>query len=214
MADVTCDRCQAPLSPGQPLCACGQPVPRGRRRHRQAKQPETQSHPMSADTDSPPASRMPEQPSAAAGRADAVEPPGEVGGRSERASCTHEQLPPGLQLCDCGTFLGSPRPDHARAGGVVLELPWGEHRLAAGEVVEIGREVGPFQRQLNDRTSVSRRHASLRLTARGVLLLQDHASMNGTFVDEMRCPPTGEIEVADGSEVRCSSMLRIQVRFE
>lgn len=214
MADLTCDRCQAPLSPGQPRCACGHPVPRGRRRHRQpTQQPRPEDRlPPAGDGSAPPSGT--EHQDAVTGSRDPGEQASPTSGRPPDAPCTHQHLPPGLQLCDCGAFLGNAQPEKRPAGVVVLELPWGEHRLGVGELVEIGREVGPFQHQLSDHLKVSRRHASLRLTAGGVLLLQDHASMNHTFLNGTKCPPTGETEVGDGSEIGCSSMLRFLVRFE
>ena len=180
MAELSCTRCDRPLSPGQPLCACGLPVPRGRAR-----------------------------------RAAAPQPAGRPAGGSE--SCTHAHLPAGVPLCDCGAFLGTTTPDGSTSTeghNVELGLPWGTHRLELGQELDIGREVGPFQQQLAHYEHVSRRHATLRLTATGVLLVQDHASMNGTFLDGRRCPPTGTSEVQDGSEIGCGSTLTIRVRFE
>lgn len=208
MADLSCAWCGLPLSPGQPTCRCGTPVPRGRRR---AASPRSGEPPRPVDGDRPvartrasadDASRLP------ADQPDSALPQGD---------CTHEHLPPGVPLCDCGTFLGNATPQAQPArdlGSVVLTLPWGTHRLDPGEQLEIGRDVGPFRHHLTHYTHVSRRHATLRLSAGGVLLVQDHASMNGTFLDGTRCPPTGTTEVPDGSEIGCGSTLMIQVRFE
>lgn len=210
MAELTCSRCQRRLAPGQPLCSCGTPVPRGR--HRRATLPQPVDQPRS-DEDDRPASG----PTATA--TDAPRPLGDQpASEAEQEDCTHEHLPPDVPLCDCGTFLGTRTPETATAASnvpsVVLTLPWGTHRLDPGQQLDIGRDVGPFQQHLAHYTHVSRRHAMLRLSARGVLLLQDHASMNGTFLDGRRCPPTGNTEVHDGSEIGCGSTLTIQVRFE
>lgn len=137
--------------------------------------------------------------------------------------CDHSGAEPGGVICsDCGEPLpkssaGAPRatsPVGIAPARVVLELPWGEHALAPGQSVDIGGEVAPFERMLEPYRTVSRRHATLRLTPDGRLFVRDHRSTNGTFVDGRRCEPTGETEVGDGAELWLSSRLRFRVRFE
>jgi len=136
-----------------------------------------------------------------------------------RPACDHADSTPGAALCTaCGepTSTVSQRESHAQ-GTVrfaVLELPWGQRVVHAGEVIDVGREVGPFEHELQAYGTVGRRHATMRMTESHKLLVRDHASTNGTFVNGVRCSSTGEVEVADGSEIRFSHSLRINVRFE
>lgn len=128
------------------------------------------------------------------------------------SACQHCDSPPGSVICvTCGDpieLMEQASPAH----GVILTLPWGEHTMERGDVLDIGREVGPFERILEPYHTVGRRHATFRLTERGNLLLRDNASTNGTFVNGVRCLPTGEIEVPDGAEIRFSSALLVRVR--
>jgi len=136
-----------------------------------------------------------------------------------RLACDHAGSTPGAALCTvCGEPTGTASRLEAHARGTVrfavLELPWGQRVVHAGEVIDVGREVGPFEHELQAYGTVSRRHATIRMTESEKLLVRDHASTNGTFVNGVRCSSTGEVEVGDRSEIRFSHALRMIVRFE
>lgn len=130
--------------------------------------------------------------------------------------CDHDALAPGAVICPrCGTPVGLHAPGARNsARRAVLSFPWGEIALGPGEELAIGREVGPLERHLEPFTTVGRRHATLRLTSSGALLVRDHSSTNGTFVDGQRCSPAADLEVPPGVELRFSQRLRVTVRFE
>jgi pSer/pThr/pTyr-binding forkhead associated (FHA) protein len=118
-------------------------------------------------------------------------------------------------MCDvCGASIPTPDGAAPTAAAAVLVLPWGEHRLHPGDEVDIGRDVGPWQREFEAFDTVSRRHVTLRVSQAGRLLLRDHGSTNGTWINGTRCPPTGEQEVPDGAELRLSTRFAMRVRFE
>ena len=144
---------------------------------------------------------------------------------------------------DCGTELGPtdllcpscgrPRPRAVRpsAGGrpsapptdspqpgqsalrFCLAAPWGQLRLEGPET-DIGREVGPFAAQLAGHLTVSRRHATLRITSSGRLHVIDHGSSNGTFKNDSRIEANIPVELRDGDTVSFSTRLRLDVRVE
>lgn len=197
MARLSCGRCGTALEHAAFACpACGFPPSRSRTLHGAAPNP-------SSSNDAPPVTteRL-------------AETPGE---RPE--PCDHNGNPEGAVIClTCGQAVRAqatgPASDDRSAAHAILSLPWGEHAMAPGDVVDIGREVGPFEQALQAYPTVGRRHGTLRLTERGTLLLRDHSSTNGTFINGQRCGATGETEVAHGSEVRFGGALRVVVRFE
>jgi len=201
VAAMSCKVCGAPLAdPAPAQCAeCGAPVP-GRR---------TVAQP--ADTVNEPF------PSRAAPPTRSVPGPAPAGAAP---ACDHRAAPAGAVICpECGhpvparstsTPAAAPAPAPRR---VVLTFPWGDIAMAPGETLEIGREVGPLQRHLEAFATVGRRHATLRLTLGGQLLIRDHTSTNGTFVDARRCSPAADREVPDGAELRFSQRLAVGVRF-
>ena len=187
---MTCANCSAELAPTDFACQrCGHPVGRP-----------TPRAPQAADGNPPTAVAAP-----------VAAPPVDVAG----AGCDHGASTPGLPICDlCGAAIPSTAPPRSAvvSGGVILELPWGEHRLGPGEAVDIGRDVGPWQRILQPFDTISRRHATLRVSATGLLLLRDHGSTNGSFVNGTRCLATGEQEVPDGAVLKFSSRLELRTR--
>jgi len=189
MATMTCDNCPANVDPGDPVCrSCGFPAP--------ARQADTTA-PTTRHGGVAPNETMATPPVAA-------------------TPCDHSGSKPDAVIC---TVCGNPRTatDIAatdRRRRAILSFPWGDHIMVVGEVVDVGREVGPFERFLEPYLTVGRRHASLRLTGSGALLVRDHDSTNGTFVDGTRCESTGEVEVSTGAELRFSSVVRVLVRFE
>lgn len=71
----------------------------------------------------------------------------------------------------------------------------------------MGREVGPYQHELDAYRTVGRRHALVRCTARGALLVIDEQSTNGTFRNGERLAPLTPVELQVGDEVRFSRAL-------
>ena len=89
-------------------------------------------------------------------------------------------------------------------------MPWGEHVLDSAQT-EVGRDVGPFAPDLKGHMTVSRRHASLRVTSSGRLHVIDHGSANGTFKNETRIEPNVPVELRRGDTVGFSSRLSFTV---
>lgn len=205
VADVVCPECAFPV-PRVAVPARALPAGDGRGGRPGPGQPGHPGHPGPPGHPGGPA-----EPEVT--RAEAVPP------HAPACVCDHRDSPPGAVLCPaCGEPVadlpGAPVRPAGGAGRVVLAFPWGEHTLVPGDEVDVGREVGPFERFLEPFLTVGRRHASLRFTERGVLLVRDHGSLNGTFVNGARCASTGAVEVPAGSELRFSSAVRVLVRFE
>lgn len=224
MAPMTCGRCGSKVAPTVVVClTCGFPVARSRSAGAVTRKLESAEVSdriaCKHDGNKPDAVVCIEcgavlQPRTEDSSSEGPEPTTPTG-----VSCQHLDSRPGSVTCvTCGEPIGlrqvNPPPCPSSRGHVVLSLPWGEHTLEPGDVLDIGRDVGPFERPLEPYPTVGRRHATLRLTDTGTLLLRDNASTNGTFVDGVRCSPTGEIEVRDGAEVRFSSALLMRVRRE
>lgn len=104
-------------------------------------------------------------------------------------------------------------PDRAAGGRFRLVAPWGEFSLERSET-DIGREVGPFADELAGHPTVSRRHATLRITTSGRLHVIDHGSSNGTFKNGRRIEPHIPVELDDGDTVSFSTRLRLDVRTD
>ena len=201
MATVTCTglRCDARLEPADLLCpSCGTPRPRGTR-----PSPGLRSSPMSeSGFQSPEGSST--APSLTHGDA-----------TSDASSCDHRSNRVGAIICET---CGSPLADTARhsAAGLAhyrIETPWGDLVLDSPET-EIGREVGPFAHRLAGHLTVSRRHASLRVTSSGRLFVIDHDSANGTFKNEHRIDQSVLVELRDGDTVSFSTRMRLSVQAE
>lgn len=115
-------------------------------------------------------------------------------------TCRAVQSDPGAERCGhCDRLLagGGPVPVP------VLLLPWGTRILADGERLELGRGVGPYADRLDGVPTVSFDHASI--TRRGnELVLLDHDSTNGTFVDGVKLEPRVERSLRAGEVVRLS----------
>ncbi len=131
--------------------------------------------------------------------------------------CDHKKSIEGSILCTvCGdiiepTLLKSSVTD-SKEYSVLLDFPWGSYTLKQGDVLDIGREVGPFKDNLQEFVTLSRRHASLRLNASGKLLIRNYSSTNGTYINGKSVTGTGEVEVSINSEVSFSRALKMQVR--
>jgi hypothetical protein len=85
----------------------------------------------------------------------------------------------------------------------VLLLPWGTPVLGDGERLELGRGVGPYADQLEQVPTVSFDHASVTRVG-NELVLMDHDSTNGTFVDGVRLEPRVARSLRAGEVVRLS----------
>lgn len=126
--------------------------------------------------------------------------------------CDHGHAPPGAITCPaCGA------PTHAAGTGAYRQrgryrigAPWGEFLLQETET-DIGREVGPLTQYLQAHLTVSRRHASLRVTSSGRLFVIDNNSSNGTFKNMKRIPPNFPTELREGDTVSFSQSLTCSV---
>ena len=187
MATVTCigSGCGSELGPADLLCPdCGSPRPRS-----------SLLAPSRADRnrdDDPGQHDMP---------APADAPPESTGGL-----CDHQDSPPGALTCPaCGDPVAvTPSPRFR------LVTPWGEHVLDSADT-EVGRDVGPFASALKGHMTVSRRHASLRMTSSRRLHVIDHGSANGTFRNENRIEPNVPVELRSGDSVGFSTRLSFTV---
>ncbi len=130
-------------------------------------------------------------------------------------SCDHREREPGAIVCPtcAATVDGGPQERRAPARRFRLGTPWGDWVMAESEVV-IGREVGPLTDNLQAQMTVSRRHASLRVTSSGRLHVIDHNSMNGTFHNDRRIDPNLPVELRAGDTVSFSSAVRFEVAVE
>ena len=114
----------------------------------------------------------------------------------------------------CGAPLtGGPQPVALTARRYRLVAPWGDVLLDDPET-DIGREVGPLADQLAGYPTVSRRHATLRITSTGRLHVIDHGSSNGTFKNDGRIEANIPVELHDRDAVSFSTRLRLDVRLE
>ena len=203
METLKCRSCGNLLTPGLDLTCprCHFPVERTRARVRRQ-----------SDT----AMVAPVEQREGASQFDASSPGDEV---TTNRACDHAGSPAGSVLCAvCGELLQSTRATSSApeisSGQTILTFPWGTFQLCPGCEVEIGREVGQFKRALQSYDTVGRRHASIVMSESGKVLVQDHGSTNGTFIDGRRCPPTGLVEVQSGSRLSFSSRLRVDVEIE
>lgn len=131
------------------------------------------------------------------------------------ATCDHQAREPGAITCPtCGApadgELQQRRPPERPFR---LGSPWGEW-VVVESVLEIGREVGPLADHLRCHMTVSRRHASLRVTPSGRLHVIDHNSTNGTFRNDRRIDAEVPVELQAGDTVSFSSAVRFDVDDE
>lgn len=191
MASVTCvgAGCGAELGPADLLCPdCGSPRPRSSL----LASPRAEGH----CSDDPGQGVEPTPPDG---------PPSESAG----ARCDHRDSPPGALICPgCGEPIASQSPTPSPR--FRLAMPWGEHVLDSAET-EVGRDVGPFASALKGHPTVSRRHASLRVTRSGRLHVIDHDSANGTFRNGDRIEANVPVELRSGDTVGFSTRLSFTV---
>ena len=191
MATVTCTGtgCGTELGPADLLCPdCGSPRPRS------SLLAPSRAERSRADDPGPPAGPAP------------------TGTRPESAAglCDHRESPPGALTCPaCGDPVAA-SPSPVPSPRFQLVTPWGEHLLDSLET-EVGRDVGPFAAALRGHMTVSRRHASLRVTSSGRLHVIDHGSANGTFKNENRIEPNVPVELRVGDTVGFSTRLSFTV---
>lgn len=122
------------------------------------------------------------------------------------AVCTHVEAEGGAVTCPtCGAIL------QTRAAVAVVHFPWGDHQLHPGSELEVGRGFGPYQHELDAYRTVGRRHALIRCTARGQLLVIDEQSTNGTYRNGERIPPSVPIELRRGDTLRFSRGLIVTI---
>ena len=197
MATVTCTGagCGAELGPADMMCSsCGTPRPRARRDRQRSLTPEGGHRPV-------PGPRA--QPNAASD------------GAGTESDCDHRDNEPGAIICArCAVPLNdASEPSAAVARRYRIEAPWGDFLLDDPET-DVGRNVGPFTNQLRGHPTVSRRHATLRITTSGRLHVIDQGSANGTLKNGRRIDPNVAVELRDGDTVSFSTMLTFGVRAE
>ena len=200
MAPVTCigTGCGTELGPADLLCPnCGSPRPRSSLLASARAQAGQTGDPGRADmTGSPEGPTLDDdpQPESAAG------------------VCDHRDSPPGALTCPtCGDPIAAARSSGpAPSPRFRLVMPWGEHVLDSAET-EVGRDVGPLAADLQAHMTVSRRHASLRVTSSGRLHVIDYGSANGTFRNESRIEPNVPVELRSGDTVGFSTRLSFTV---
>ena len=187
MATLTCTACGRSLSTDQFACECGAPRPRHHLRPNASWAPNDDAQPKAT----PPDDDLPPQP---------------IGeGCDDEDGCDHRDARPGALTCPtCGSVL-------VTGGGFVIRFPWGPHRLEPGQELALGRETGPFQSQIRAYPTVSRRHAALRCTPRGTLLLIDEGAANSTFHNGAPVPPHTSVEVRAGDRLTLSSRLELSI---
>ena len=210
MASVTCVVCGAEVTGF--LCeVCRAPRPKAPtgRRHRASADRATPSPPL----DPAPAGERSDAPyDVDASRSDLTRieaPP--VSSTGAVAVCDHLGNPPGRLICErCNMAIPAGRAEGASPASFAIELPWGRHVLGPGDELEIGREVGPHRSQVDRFTTVSRRHARLRATERG-LYVQDFESTNKTYVNGVAIDPWMDVELSAGDRVELSTRLTITI---
>ena len=205
MATVTCSGagCGTELGPADLLCpVCGRPRPRV-------------SRPSSGDGP-PPAAPPGGPPTAHPTLSDDRDPSDSRDGEdADLGACDHRDNEPGAIVCEsCGVPVTSgPQTARAAARRFRLVAPWGDLRLEDAET-DIGREAGPFAAQLAAHPTVSRRHATLRITISGRLHVIDQGSSNGTFKNDSRIEPNIPVELRDRDTVSFSTRLTLGVRTD
>ena len=113
----------------------------------------------------------------------------------------------GFGYAFCGTVGGDPAAEDPRVGAPCVLVCSGRlYPLAEGENV-LGREGGAAS--WFDSTSVSRRHARIVVTE-GKALLEDLASKNKTFLDNVRV--SAAVPLENNAEIRLGS-LRVTFRW-
>ena len=214
MATVTCSGagCGTELGPADLLCpVCGRPRPRASRPSSGGGPPAT-APPSDQPTAHPPLSDA-REPSDSSYSRDGEDDSGDED--ADLGACDHRDNQPGAIICEsCGIpITARPQTAHATARRYRLVAPWGDLRLDDAET-DIGREVGPFAAQLAAHPTVSRRHATLRITVSGRLHVIDQGSSNGTFKNDSRIEPNIPVELRDRDTVSFSTRLTLGVRAE
>ena len=94
-----------------------------------------------------------------------------------------------------------------------LSFGFGVVELEVGQEMMLGRDA-PDQRlaPLHDMDNVSRRHATIGLSARGAWV-RDERSTNGTYVNDSRIAVGEMVDLAEGAELRLASNVRADVRL-
>lgn len=137
----------------------------------------------------------------------AAEPPERVPA-DEVTLCDHSKARPGSLACpDCGDPLA--RRDTASI--FILVFPWGRHGVGVGDELQLGAEQEPLCANLRAWSTVSARHATIRCTRRGQLLVTDQGSTNGTYHNGSKIEPYAAVEVTAGDELAFSRRLVVRV---
>lgn len=134
------------------------------------------------------------------------------GAGAEHTVCPEEtcgaRLQPGWTKCEyCGAPLkGS--DDHPEL--CLLRFPWGEVTVERGDVLDIGRGIGPLTAQLASYDTVSTNHVRVEFRDDG-LFVTDLGSLNGTYVDGSRIAESIPTPIRAGSRLRLASRLEVSV---
>jgi hypothetical protein len=119
--------------------------------------------------------------------------------------CAHAGRPPATGCRHCG--------QRGPAPATTLLFEWGPVTVRAGRSLIVGRENSPISGRLADYTNVGRRHAEVRSDG-CKLTVVDLDSMNGTFVNDERLPPSRATSVRAGDRIRFATRLQATVTGE
>jgi hypothetical protein len=107
----------------------------------------------------------------------------------------------------------SPGSRHAEVRRrLMVSTPWGPLEISE-EPVALGRDetFSRYAKQLASYVNVSRRHAVLRAAEDGVIV-EDRASLNGTYIDGARIGREEEGLARPGSVIRLSRDPAVEIR--
>ncbi|MCC6533632.1 MAG: FHA domain-containing protein [Burkholderiales bacterium] len=118
-----------------------------------------------------------------------------------------------LQPPRTGPIDAADLPRGVQVSEAVLVFPWGS-TLRLDHTVRIGRdpEFSPLARQLWADPRISRRHAELEPTGKGILL-RDLGSSNGTYVGDEPLPFNGAALLDEDVQLHFGSNLAVKLVF-
>ncbi len=196
MATLTCTApgCSGEFAPGDFICPrCSAPRPSTSVTRPIDLEPEIATGPQTLTEPEP------------APAATATAPVTETASASEtvpEGGCDHADNPPGSVMClTCFEPLRRAEPAAPPVAVVHrLAAPWGTVDLTETHT-DVGREVGPWAEELEPFDTISRRHATLRVTTSGRLHVIDHGSTNGTWRNGEKLATHVATELAAGDQV-------------
>lgn len=184
---MICSSCGAMWPDGQQWCECGASV-----------------------LDAPPVANIVPVPVPTAEPA-AVSSAGSGGMPSRSCAACATPLPRGAKWClNCEQPVGS-APAASPTVAVALAFPWGAVPLRDGDSLFVGRShASPLSRELDTFDDVSRKHATARVVG-GTLLVIDHGSLNGTWLNGSPVSTSVEEQARPGDQLRFGTRLHVTV---